>query len=157
MFSTLGLIQGRDNRQRSLRAVRNLLRPGGEFVVHVHNHHYNVWRHEGRVYLLNNWIQTRRGRSESGDKFLPTYRGVRNMYVHVFTEEEITTELEKAGFTLLDVLALNRRRNGVLRPCPRWLRRYCANGFLIRAATNTIRPDNCPPAKTPGKAEATTT
>src|SRR4051794_18296095 len=37
LFSTLGMIRGRENRRRFLGHVRRILRPGGVFVLHAHN------------------------------------------------------------------------------------------------------------------------
>src|SRR5262245_37160522 len=37
LFSTLGLVAGADNRRRVLEQVCRLLRPGGVFILHVHN------------------------------------------------------------------------------------------------------------------------
>ena len=37
LFSTLGMIRGRDSRRQALRHVARTLKPGGGFVLHVHN------------------------------------------------------------------------------------------------------------------------
>ena len=131
MFSTLGLIKGHDRRLRVLQGIRRLLKPTGALALHVHNRTHNWLSHEGRAFLLSNFLAVKRGRAEPGDKVLGHYRGIRDMYVHVFTEDEIRSLLETAGFDVLDVLALNQQRNGPLRP-NLW-RRLRANGFLIRA------------------------
>lgn len=131
MFSTLGLVYGAENRLRFLTVVRQLLKETGQFVLHVHNRWYNLFRHEGRCFLLTNLIKRRLGRAEPGDKFLTHYRGIRGMYIHVFTQSEITSLLECAGFDILDVLPLNRRRTGTLR-FGRGAS-LLANGFIIRA------------------------
>lgn len=131
MFSTIGLICGGENRLRFLRSVRQLLKPNGRLALHVHNKGFNIWRHEGRMFLLSNFIKSRLGLTEPGDKFLSNYRGIKGMYVHVFTENEITELLGEAGFSVREVLALNRCRDGQLKSG--FLRSIQANGFLIRA------------------------
>ena len=140
MFSTLGLIYGSQNRLGVLQDVAKFLAPGGRLALHVHNHSYNLWCHEGRVFLLTNYIQTRLGLAEPGDKFISHYRGIRNMYLHLFTEQEITALLQQAGFTLHQVLPLNRRRTAPLKPTR--LRSLRANGFLILAQKSMTYDNN---------------
>src|SRR5262249_24696603 len=43
LFSTLGMVSGTAERRRVIEHVRRLLRPGGTFIVHVHNYWFNCW------------------------------------------------------------------------------------------------------------------
>jgi ubiquinone/menaquinone biosynthesis C-methylase UbiE len=43
LFSTLGMVHGLAERRRVLAHVHRLLKPGGVFVLHVHNRWFNVW------------------------------------------------------------------------------------------------------------------
>src|SRR5206468_469838 len=43
LFSTLGMVAGADNRRRAVAHVRRVLKPGGVFVLHVHNWRFNAW------------------------------------------------------------------------------------------------------------------
>ena len=131
MFSTLGLICGRENRLNFLRTVRHLLKPHGQFALHVHNLGHNLLRHEGRVFLLTNLLNTLLGRAEPGDKILSHYRGIKDMYIHVFTRSQIVSLMEQAGFRIIDLIALNRRRTAELPG--RFLQSVRANGFIIRS------------------------
>ena len=131
MFSTLGMIYGRQNRCEFLRTVSSLLKPAGRLALHVHNYGHNLWHHEGRVFLLTNLVKSYLGRAELGDKILSHYRGIRGMYIHVFRKAEIVALLRQAGFSVTEVLALNRRRNGALKSG--FLGGVRANGFLILA------------------------
>lgn len=133
MFSTLGLIHGHENRLAFLRSVNKLLRPGGQFALHVHNKGFSIWNHEGRMFLITNFIKSRLGLAEPGDKFLGYYRGIRKMFIHVFTEKEITTLLHQAGFHIKNLIPLNHRRDDILES--NFLRPLRANGFLIRVCT----------------------
>jgi SAM-dependent methyltransferase len=40
LFSTLGMIRGEPNRRKALAEARRILKPGGTFVVHVHNRYF---------------------------------------------------------------------------------------------------------------------
>jgi len=131
MFSTLGLIAGRANRLKALRAWHRLLKPDGLLAVHVHNRWHNLYRAEGLAFLVGNAVRTLAGRSEWGDKYIPSYRGIRNMYIHVFTRAELEGLLTAGGFELVEWVSLNERRNGPARPafgCKLW-----ANGFIVLA------------------------
>lgn len=131
MFSTLGLIFGQEGRLQFLRAVRQSLKPGGQFILHVHNYGYNVWGLEGWRFLISNALLTLARQVELGDKYLWYHRRWK-MYLHVFRHREILGLLRQAGFGIRDVQALNSRRNGFLRPSP-W-QCLLANGYIIRAS-----------------------
>ncbi len=132
MFSTLGLIKGRQNRLTTLRNFRDLLAPQGQLALHVHNYWYNIWRLEGWEFLIRNYLACLTDRAEPGDKYLSTYRGIKKMYIHVFTSDSIRQLLTESGFELTEIIYLNRKRNAPLKSnlCPE-LR---ANGFLIKAS-----------------------
>ncbi len=81
LFSTLGLIEGAANRRRFLEHVHRLLRPGGCFVVHVHNRWFHLWTAAGRRLLLHNVL--------GGDFLMPAHEGIGPMTMHLFTRREI--------------------------------------------------------------------
>jgi len=89
MFSTIGLVAGQDNRRHVVAGIAGLLRPGGRFAVHVHNRWHGLMSFHGLGFLASNLWQTWRGRAEPGDKILRYYRGIRNMYVHIFSRGEL--------------------------------------------------------------------
>ncbi len=131
MFSTLGMIAGGANRLRFVRGVRRLLRPGGLFVVHVHNLRRNFFTTEGLPAMAASAARRVVGRGEWGDKILSSYRGIRNMCIHVFSRSEVVNLLETAGLRVLEVVHLNRHRNGRLGS--RFAASWRANGFIILA------------------------
>src|SRR5688572_30196260 len=51
LFSTIGLIVGAEARRRFVTHVQRILKPGGVFVVHVHNRWFNLWTPHGRRLL----------------------------------------------------------------------------------------------------------
>ena len=130
MFSTLGMIRGRANRLRMLNHTRRILKRGGKFVLHVHNRWYNLFDPQGRVWLIQNWwAATVRGNQEPGDKFFE-YRGIPNMFLHVFTRHELKRDLLAAGFRVVEFILLDtERRHALRRP---WLfGRLRANGWIV--------------------------
>jgi len=129
MFSSLGMVRGRENRRKVLAHVRRILKPGGLFVIHVHNRWYNLTDPQGRWWVFKNQLAALTGRvAEAGDKIFD-YRRIPNMYLHVFTRHEFTSDLASAGFRIRELIALdNERRHALSRP---WLfGRLRANGWI---------------------------
>ena len=69
---------------------------------------------------------------EPGDKFFD-YRGIPNMFLHVFTRRELKADLLAAGFRIVEFIALDtERRHALRRP---WLfGRLRANGWIVVCA-----------------------
>lgn len=129
LFSTLGMIRGRDNRLTALQSIRRILKPGGIFVLHVHNYWYNLYDPGGPWWLLSNFSQALFDRDvERGDKFF-NYRGVHNMFLHVFSPGELKRSLRKAGFRIQEFIGLDPGRLRELNSS--WLfGRFRANGWI---------------------------
>lgn len=110
LFSTLGMIRGRQNRRQFLKHVHRVLRPGGLFVLHVHNYWFNLFDRLGRRWIVRNTIETVMNREiERGDKFFD-YRGVPKMFLHTFPRRELVRELQRAGFRIRELVPLNLER-----------------------------------------------
>jgi SAM-dependent methyltransferase len=131
MFSTLGMIRGRRRRAAFCRDVLRCLRPGGLLALHAHNRTHNWLTAEGIAAMTANLLACLLRRREWGDKKLDSYRGIRDMVVHVFTRRELVDLLTGAGFRVAQVLALNETRNAVLQG--RLFRGLRANGYLVLA------------------------
>lgn len=134
MFSTLGMIRGRENRLQVLRHACRMLKPGGVFVLHVHNRWYNLFDPQGRRWLLQNAFRSLIGRDEElGDKVYD-YRGIRNVFLHTFSQGELTADLKAGGFKIRECVTLDTTRH---RPLTRpWLlRRIRANGWIVVCET----------------------
>src|SRR5262249_21667120 len=84
LFSTLGMIAGAAYRRQAVGHVFRLLRPGGMFVLHVHNRWFNFWDRAGRRWLLADMASSLRGR-EGGNR-VPPGRG--GPTLHHFTRRE---------------------------------------------------------------------
>jgi ubiquinone/menaquinone biosynthesis C-methylase UbiE len=129
MFSTLGMIRGRENRRQVLGHVRRILKPDGLFALHVHNRWYNLFDPQSRIWLVRNLMLSPFQRdTEPGDKFFD-YRGIANMFLHVFTKHELLADLATCGFRVRELVPLDRRRH---QPLPHaWLGgRLRANGWI---------------------------
>jgi len=130
LFSTLGMIRGRGNRQQALGHVRRILKPDGTFVLHVHNYWFNLYDPGGPWWLLKNLTRSLIVRDiEAGDKFFD-YRGVPNMFLHVFTRRELIRSLRRAGFTIREMIFLDPTRHRALRR-PWFFGSLRANGWIV--------------------------
>jgi SAM-dependent methyltransferase len=130
MFSTLGMIRGRANRRRALKHFRRILKPGGRFVLHVHNYWYNLRDPGGPLWLVKNLCSAPFSRDvEIGDKWFP-YRGLPSMFLHVFRWPELAADLHAAGFQIARRIPLDMARRDPLKHAwfCEWFR---ANGWIV--------------------------
>ena len=132
LFGTLGMIAGAEPRRRFLGHVRRLLRPGGVFVLHVHNRWFHLGTRAGRRLLVRNGWEAVRGRSALGDFVMPPHQGLASFPMHLFTQHGICRLLRRCGLEVCDVRPLSLRADGMLR-APWWFGRLRAYGFLIAA------------------------
>lgn len=115
LFSTLGMIRGRANRRGALAHFRRILKPGGRFVLHVHNYWFNLRDPGGPGWLIKNLLTAPRSNDvELGDKWFP-YRGVQNMFLHVFRWRELTADLASTDFRIVERIPLDVARRHRLR------------------------------------------
>lgn len=129
LFSTIGMIYGRANRRRVLSHVARILKPGGVFIVHVHNVWFQALTSGTRRWLIPHWFRTRILRKgEFGDKFFD-YHGIPNVFVHAFTRRELVHDLRFAGFRVRSLIPLAVGRREPL-SCPWFLGWLRANGWI---------------------------
>jgi SAM-dependent methyltransferase len=131
LFSTLGMVLGSANRRAVVAHVFRLLRPGGRFVLHVHNRWFNVWNPTGRRWLIRDLLGLRDG-GERGDRLMPPHQGIAGLTLHLFTRREAARLVSSAGFRIVDMRAISLRSDGRL-PCAWWLGRLRAYGYLLTA------------------------
>jgi len=137
MFSTLGMVRGRDNRAAALAEAFRVLVPGGIFVMHAHNRFHNLWAPGGRLRLLRSYLGALAGRCEVGDLIIDGYRGVPRMFLHSYSAGELRRVIKRAGFEVVKVLYLNETRTDVIRSGR--LAGLLANGF-IAVASKPVSP-----------------
>jgi ubiquinone/menaquinone biosynthesis C-methylase UbiE len=132
LFSTLGMVRGEAERRRVVTHAYRLLKPGGRFVLHVHNRWFNLWNSEGRRWVVRNTFGAMLGRAMAGDRLMPVHQGIANLTLHLFTRREVCRLLRGVGFRVIEVKPISLRADGELR-CPWWFGRLRAYGYLIAA------------------------
>ena len=132
LFGTLGLIVGAESRRRFVEHVHRLLKPGGVFVVHVHNRWWNLWTAAGRRLLFREMLASWLGRGAAGDYEMPPHQGVGPLTMHLFTRREIERLLRSTGFEIVEFRPLGMRADGRL-ACSWWLGRLRSYGYLVAA------------------------
>lgn len=100
LFSTLGMIQSRQNRHRFLKHVRRLVPSGGKFVLHVHNRWSALRESRGVLKLTASWFRSiRDSKHEFGDATY-SYRGLDQMFMHRFSARELRKDLAASGWMI---------------------------------------------------------
>jgi SAM-dependent methyltransferase len=131
LFSTLGMVMGAAQRRRVVANAFRVLRPGGRFILHVHNRWFNARDRAGRTWLLRDGLRAGRD-DERGDRVMPVHQGIAGLTLHLFTRRESCRLLTDAGFRLLEVRPISLRPDGRL-PYPAWFGWLRAYGYLLAA------------------------
>jgi SAM-dependent methyltransferase len=118
LFSTLGMVRTPEHRRAVVANAFRLLKPGGTFVVHVHNRWFRGlgWR-----------------RFLGGDVTMPQAYGGAALTIHHFSRQEITGLIRNAGLMLGEVRPLSAAET---KPAASWLPVCRVYGYLI----STQRP-----------------
>ncbi len=132
LFSTLGMIAGPSHRAKVIAHVFRVLRPGGMFVLHVHNRWFNVWSPGGWRWVAVDVFKSMTGNDRAGDRQMPVHEGVANLTLHLFTRREATRLLHEAGFELLEIEPVSLGADGRT-PGPSVLSWLTAYGYLFAA------------------------
>ena len=132
LFSTLGMVTGPGMRERVVGHAARLLRPGGRFVLHVHNLWFNAWDRGGRAWLLRDRLRAMLGAASAGDRVMPAHQGIAGLTLHLFRRREVVRLLTAAGFRVLEVQAVGLGPEGRLR-WPAWFGWLRAYGYLLAA------------------------
>jgi SAM-dependent methyltransferase len=131
MFSTLGMIRGREERQTALDEAARILKPGGRLALHVHNLFLNLRIKNARGWLVHQLIKTLLKHPDAGDRRM-TYRGIPNMEVHLYRWGELKRSLDRAGLVIDEVLAIHEHNAEPIR-FPGFLPSIRAGGWMVFA------------------------
>jgi SAM-dependent methyltransferase len=132
LFSTLGMVSNAGARRQVIHHVHRLLRPGGRFVLHVHNRWFSLWDAPGRRWLVRDLVKSALGRTDAGERAMPVHHGIAGLSLHLFTRSEAVRMLREARFRILEVSPVSLNPPGKparVRPFG-WLRAY---GYFIAA------------------------
>jgi SAM-dependent methyltransferase len=132
LFSTLGMVMGADVRRRVVSHVFRILRPGGRFVLHVHNRWFNARDPAGRRWLARSLLDSLFRKESAGDRQMPAHQGVAGLTLHLFTRREAVRLLEGAGFCVLKVQSVGLSAGAELK-WPGWFAWLRAYGYLLAA------------------------
>lgn len=115
LYSSIGMIRGHSHRLAMMRTTARLLKPGGVFIVHVHNRgNWFTFPNGLRMWLHSWWQSKRHASAELGDRIYP-YRGLPSMFLHVYSLRELRSSLLQAGFRCESIRPLNRTSSGYLK------------------------------------------
>ena len=101
LFSTLGMVRGAENRAKVIANAFRLLKPGGQFVLHVHNRYFGglggkqVFAQAAKLLV-----------GQSGDITMTQAYAGAPLTLHHFTKREAVRLLMACGFRVTEVLAV---------------------------------------------------
>ena len=103
LFSTLGMVRGAENRAKVMANAYRVLKPGGRFVLHVHN---RFFRGLGWKCVLGQRLKTLLGSPTAGDITMPQAYGGAPLTLHHFTRREAKQLLDTSGFAVKEMSAI---------------------------------------------------
>jgi ubiquinone/menaquinone biosynthesis C-methylase UbiE len=107
LFSSIGMIRGRQNRIAFLKHVHRTLKPGGMLLLHVHNRGRSWLDPQGPWWLMSTRLKSMSSQScEYGDRVY-VYRGLPRMFLHIYSRTELQADLRRAGFEHFEVRAID--------------------------------------------------
>ncbi|QDT13554.1 class I SAM-dependent methyltransferase [Stieleria marina] len=100
LFSTLGMIAEKKNRTTMLQHIARIVRPGGRFLLHIH-HRWSALHEPGGIPKLARswWKSLTQSDTDFGDSVYQ-YRGLDEMFMHRFSQQEITRLLTSCGWKI---------------------------------------------------------
>lgn len=110
LFSTLGMIKGRQQRSKFLRHAARTIQPNGTFIVHAHRAMFQVRQVGGLRWMFRSVFDAMIKRQEFGDRYAD-YRGINNFFIHSFRWRELKDDLTNAGFERVDAIPILHREN----------------------------------------------
>lgn len=131
LFSSIGMIRGRENRQKFLAQVCRSLRPNAPLILHVHNRLRSLLDPGGPAWLLRTRLKSWFNRDwEYGDRVY-AYRGLPSMFLHIYSRRELVRDLTMAGFKQMQILPINSTADDLLPLATRFSRVRAGGYFAI--------------------------
>lgn len=135
MYSSLGMLQGRENRRSFMKHAWRILRRDATLIVHVHNR--GSWLRDpgGIRRTIKDWFRAQRDKTwELGDSIYG-YRGLPAMFLHIYSERELRRDLNTSGFNINHFYRLNRHSSHVMQGG--WLAHVRSGGFIAVCTRNS--------------------
>lgn len=130
LFSTLGMVRGHRHRAEVIRHVFRILKPGGTFLLHVHNLRAALRDPGGLKFLWQSYRRARRNPEyDFGDRIYG-YRGLADMFLHSFRPSELSLLIANAGFKIADWHCLTIHGDALL-PVTTRFASWKAGGFMV--------------------------
>lgn len=132
LFSTLGMVRGRENRRLVLTHLQRLLKPQGRLILHAHNVWASLHDPGGVRFLMTSWWQSLGDQEANFGDRTYGYRGLGNMFLHSYSRRELLSDLKAAGLICRTIEPLTIRGDERLSFAPLFpsLR---AGGFMVLA------------------------
>jgi ubiquinone/menaquinone biosynthesis C-methylase UbiE len=118
LFGTLGMLQPVSSRAQVLREAYRIIKPGGSFLLHVHNR----WAIQGWRALFTSDVIT-----------MPVHQGIARLQMKLYTHSEITRDLTQAGWRIKQMEPVAAETADGQYHGSRWVAPYRAAGFLLAA------------------------
>lgn len=135
LFSTIGMMPLKADRQKMLHGLAAAMKPGGHLLLHAHNWWVQKNHAQGRRWMLSDLGRMLAGRIESGNRDAQ-YRGIPGIKIHMFHWQELQALLKAAGFQIQCVTNLHAESAEDIGQG--WLKqRILAGGWLIQATRLT--------------------
>ena len=97
------MVRGAQNRAKVIANAFRVVKPGGRFVLHVHN---RFFRGLGWKRVAMQRLNSLFGTAPAGDISMPQAYGGAPLTLHHFTQREAVALLEATGFVVKEVAAL---------------------------------------------------
>ena len=131
LFSSIGMIRGRQHRLKFLSNVCRSLKPNSPLILHVHNRLRSLFDPGGPAWLLKTWLSSWTNRDwEYGDRVY-AYRGLPSMFLHIYSRRELVADLTAAGFNELQILPINSTSSDLLPATTRFATLRAGGYFAI--------------------------
>ncbi|WDQ15605.1 class I SAM-dependent methyltransferase [Rhodopirellula sp. P2] len=134
LFSTLGMIQGRENRRAVLCHASRIVRPGGKFLLHVHNRYASLAQSGGKRLLAKSWLQSITSREHEFGDATYAYRGLPDMFLHRYSRRELVADLNSSGWQISQIHRLSLDGSATMEESPT-SRFQIAGGYLVEAVS----------------------